>query len=133
MTRNGSLDLRQYASEEFIIYVLLKINPSVIVYLMNTQIIQCIRKYIQERYIGGGVIKVSDVSKYCECSDGIILKGLVKLEELGEVEIEKRYSCPNFHYMRKHEFPFCSECNEEYPEELINVYFYFKPLATVKV
>jgi hypothetical protein len=100
---------------------------------MNTQVIKCIRKYIKEKYIGGGVIKVSDVSNYCEYSDGIIIKGLVELEKLGEVKIDKRYSCPDFHYIREDEFPFCSECNEEYPEELINVYFYFKPLATVKM
>ncbi len=100
---------------------------------MDTQVVKCIRKYIKEKYIGGGVIKVSDVSNYCECSDGIILKGLVELEKLGEVKIEKRYSCPDFHYIREYELPFCSECNKEYPEELINVYFYFKPLATIKM
>ncbi|MGL6342523.1 MAG: hypothetical protein ACRC80_25690 [Waterburya sp.] len=100
---------------------------------MVTQVIECIRKYIKNEYIGGGVIKVSDVSNYCGFSDGIILKELVKLEKLGEVKIERRYSCPNFHYIRECEFPFCSECNEEYPEELVNVYFYFKPLATVKM
>ncbi|WP_319420030.1 hypothetical protein [Pleurocapsa sp. FMAR1] len=100
---------------------------------MDTQAIKCIRKYIEDKYIGGGVVKVSDVSAYCGCSDGIILKGLVRLEELGEVKIEKRYSCPDFHYIRENEFPFCSECDQKYPEELINVYFYFKPLATVRM
>ncbi|MEM7595908.1 MAG: hypothetical protein AAF383_31145 [Cyanobacteria bacterium P01_A01_bin.83] len=100
---------------------------------MNTHVIKCIRKYIEYQYIGGGVIKVSDVSAYCGCSDGIILKALVQLEELGEVKIDKRYSCPDFHYIRENEFPFCCECNKKYPEELINVYFYFKPLATVKM
>lgn len=100
---------------------------------MFTQVIECIRKYIEKEYIGGGVIKVSDVSNYCGFSDGIIIKGLVKLEELGEVRIEKRYFCPELHYVNEYEFPFCPECNAEYPEELVNVYFYFKPLATVKV
>jgi hypothetical protein len=91
-------------------------------------VMDCIRKYIKEEYRGGGVIKVSDVSIYCQCSEGNLIKSLSKLEKLGEVRIEKRYSCPDFHYMRNHEIPFCSECDYEYPEELINVYFYFKPL-----
>jgi hypothetical protein len=100
---------------------------------VNTQVVDCIRRYIREKYIGGGVIKVSDVADCCEYSDGIILKNLVELEKLGEVRIEKRYSCPEFHYMRDDEIPFCSKCDEEYPEELINVYYYFKPLVTVKM
>lgn len=100
---------------------------------MDTQAIKCIKKYIEERYMRGGVVKVSDVSAYCGCSDGIILRALVQLEKFGEVKIEKRYSCPDFHYIRENELPFCYDCNQEYPDELINVYFYFKPLATVKV
>ena len=98
---------------------------------MDIHIIDCIRKYVKEEYIGGGVVKVSNVSKYCRCSEGIIIKELTELEKLGEVRIEKRYSCPFFHYMRDAEVPFCSDCNETYLEELINVYFYFKPLIKI--
>jgi hypothetical protein len=97
--------------------------------MMNIHIMDCIREFIREEYIGGGVIRVSDVSRYCNCIEGTLIKNLVELEKLGELEIEKRYFCPEFHYIRDHELPACSECGCEYPEELINVYFYFKPLT----
>lgn len=96
---------------------------------MDIHITSCIRKYVKEEYIGGGVIKISDVSNYCKCSQGRLIKELVSLEKLGEVRIEKRYSCPYFHYIRDGEKLFCDECDEEYSEEDINVYFYFKPLT----
>jgi hypothetical protein len=92
--------------------------------------IDCIRKFIEDNY-KGGVVKVSDVSKEYGFSEGQIIKALSVLEKLGEVRIEKRYSCPEFHYMRAGDLPFCTECDDEYPVELINVYFYFKPLTKV--
>jgi hypothetical protein len=95
--------------------------------MMNPNVVDCIKKYIEDEY-KGGLVKVSDLSIYCGHSQGIMLRNLSLLEEAGEVRIEKRYSCPDFHYMRDSEFPYCSECDDEYPEELINVYFYFKPL-----
>ena len=98
---------------------------------MDIQAIDCIRRFVDLEYIGGGVIKVSDVSGYCNCSEGIIIRALVEMEKLGEVRIEKRYSCPEFHYIRDDELPFCSECDEEYSIDLINVYFYFKPLKKI--
>jgi hypothetical protein len=97
--------------------------------VMNIHVMDCVRKYIKKEYIGGGVIKVSDVSKYCDCSEGALIKALVELENHGEVRIEKRYACPEFHSIRDCEVPFCSECDIDYPEEFINVYFYFKPLT----
>jgi len=100
--------------------------------MLDISIVKCIRKYIKEKYVGGGVIKVSDVSDYCGYSHGSIIKALSALEKSQEVKIEKRYSCPEFHYMRDSDFPLCEECGHEYPEELINVYFYFKPLILVK-
>jgi hypothetical protein len=98
---------------------------------MDIRIINCIRQYIKERY-KGGLIKVSDLSSYCQHSEGTIIRGLVELENLGEGKIEKRYSCPSFHTVREDEVPFCSECDYEYPQQQINVYLYFKPLVTAK-
>jgi hypothetical protein len=95
---------------------------------MNTNIMDCIRKYIEDEY-KGGLVKVSDLSNYCNQSQGKLLRELALLEQIGEVKVERRYSCPYFHYMRNEELPHCSECDDEYPEELINVYFYFKPLV----
>jgi hypothetical protein len=97
---------------------------------MDLQVLNCIRRFIKDRY-AGGFVKISDLSEYCSYSEGLIIKTLVQLEGLGEVTIEKRYSCPDFHYIRSNEFPYCSECDEEYSEDLINVYFYFKPLINI--
>ena len=97
---------------------------------MMVKPIDCIRKFIEDNY-KGGVVKVSDVSSECGFSEGKIIKALSEMEKLGEVKIEERYSCPNFHYMRESDLPFCLDCDEEYPVELINVYFYFKPLIKV--
>jgi hypothetical protein len=95
---------------------------------MDVRIINCIRKYIKEKYVGG-VIKISDIARHCQISEGRVIKGLVELEDLGEGKIEKRYSCPEFHTIKTDEMPFCGECDYEYPQEQINVYFYFKPLV----
>jgi len=100
--------------------------------MLDTDVMKCIREYVSEKYVGG-VISISDVSLYCGCSEGKLLRGLVALEKQDEIKIEKRYSCPEFHYLREESLPYCDECDYEYPEEMINVYFYFKPLATVKV
>ncbi len=89
--------------------------------------IQCINNYIEERY-GGGLIKVSDVAKYRGVSQGKVIAALTIMERSGEVKIETRYSCPHFHFVRQSEIPYCSDCNQEYSEEELNVYVYFKPL-----
>lgn len=96
---------------------------------MDAQIIGQIRKYIQEQYIGGGIIAVPDVSRYCSCSDETVIEGLTELEELGEVKIVRRYFCYELHHIREFEYPYCSECNDDCPESLIDTYYYFKPLS----
>ena len=98
---------------------------------MDVQVINCIKQYINKNY-HGGLIKVADISAYCQCSEGKIISGLVELENLGEGKIEKRYSCPACHTVREDEVPFCSECDYEYPQQQINVYLYFKPLVTAR-
>ena len=95
---------------------------------MDVRIINCIRQYIKEKYVGG-VIKISDIAHHCQISEGRVIKGLVELEDLGEGKIEKRYSCPQFHTLDISEVPFCPECDYEYPQDQINVYLYFKPLV----
>jgi hypothetical protein len=46
---------------------------------MDVRIINCIRQYIKEKYVGG-VIKISDIARYCQISEGRVIKGLVELE-----------------------------------------------------
>jgi hypothetical protein len=97
---------------------------------MNNDIIQCIKKYSQENY-RGGLIGISDLAKYCNESEGMIFKGLVKLEKSKEFRIITRHFCPETHIMSNESTPYCESCNLRYSNELVNILVYCQPISSI--
>lgn len=93
---------------------------------MSSAIAKCIRKYIKDEY-SGGVIGISKLAAYCNCSEGVILAHLANLEAEGEVKILKRYFCPEGHPIPLDSVPLCEECNYPYSKLYITLVIYVEP------
>lgn len=95
---------------------------------MNSTTIQCIKRYIREKYSGGGLIGISDLSDYCQEIEGDVYVNLLELKKQGEIEIVKRYFCPETHRIPNDLVPYCPECDYEYSEGYITVVILIQPV-----
>jgi hypothetical protein len=94
---------------------------------MNIDTLLCIKKYIKENFFGG-LIGISDLAEYCKQSEGKIYVSLSKLEKQGEIQIIKRYFCPETHQIQNDSLPYCHECDYEYSEAYITTVVYVLPI-----
>lgn len=99
---------------------------------MEAETSKCIREYIKHQY-SGGLIGISTLAEYCRVSEGKLYITLFVMQKHGEVEIIKRYFCPEGHPLPiSNEESFCEECDYLYPNEQIDIKVYIQP-KTVKV
>lgn len=99
---------------------------------MEAETSKCIREYIDHQY-RGGVIGISTLAEYCHVSEGKLYTVLFVMQKHGEIEIIKRYFCPEGHPLPiSNEKSFCEECDYLYPNEQIDIKVYIQP-KTVKV
>ncbi len=96
--------------------------------MMNTNIIECIRKYIREESYNQELIGISDLAEYCHQIEGEIYVNLLALKKLGEVEIIIRDFCPEVHPMSKEVVPYGQEYEAENSDEYITTTVYIKPI-----
>jgi hypothetical protein len=94
---------------------------------MSQHIIQCIQNYIAVNY-SGGLIGISDLAEYCNKSEGDIYVGLISLEKKGDIEVVRRYFCPQGHLIEKYQVPYCESCDYAYSHLYIVQCIYVKPL-----
>jgi hypothetical protein len=99
---------------------------------MSNPTAQCIRKYIKEKYIGGGLIGISDLANFCQKPEGVIFVALTELEDENEVRIITRYFCPDTHYIPKDSVPYCPTCGLKYPKAFIHALVFAEPLKIAK-
>lgn len=99
---------------------------------MATIFTECIKQYINTEYRQGGLIGISDLAEYCKTSEGKIIVALIELERAGEIEIIKRYFCPEAHFIPASNITYCQICDYDYSEDLITASIYVKPLNFVK-
>lgn len=92
---------------------------------------ECIRRYINTEYRQGGLIGISVLATYCETSEGKIIVALAELENNQEVEVIKRYFCPETHFIFLDKVPYCQICDYNYSENFITTKIYIKPLKTI--
>lgn len=94
---------------------------------MEAETSKCIRKYFEHQY-RGGVIGISTLAEHCHVSEGKLYKTLFVMQKHGELEIIKRYFCPEGHRLKlKNEKSFCDECDYMYPNEQIDILVYIQP------
>ena len=98
---------------------------------MNTNIIECIRKYIRDEYSHQGLIGISDLAEYCHQIEGEIYVNLLALKKLGEVEIIIRDFCPEVDKMCKEVVPYGQECEDEDSAKDITTTVHIKPIKTI--
>ncbi|MEH2446336.1 MAG: hypothetical protein V7K18_11270 [Nostoc sp.] len=99
---------------------------------MTTNFSECIRRYINTEYRQGGLIGLSALAAYCKTSEGKIIVALIDLQSRGEVEIIKRYFCPDAHFISSDKAPYCQVCDYNYSEDFITTVIYVKPLKLAR-
>jgi hypothetical protein len=90
--------------------------------------VSCIKEYIDTQYRGGGLIGISDLAEYCKLQEGLIYVSLIQMQNQGIIEVVKRYHCPVAHVIATRQYPYCSECDYSYADDLITSLIYVKPL-----
>jgi len=94
---------------------------------MNMNTVLCIKQYIREKY-SGGLIGISDLAEYCKELEGNIYVNLLQLKKEGEINIVKRYFCPETHRIQNDLVPYCSDCDYEYSEAYVTTLIYIQPI-----
>jgi hypothetical protein len=94
---------------------------------MKNTVAECIRRYIEIHY-DGGLIGISDLAEYCGQSEGDIYVELLELSQSGEIEIIKRFFCPEGHSIISSNLPFCEDCNFSYSNLYITTIILIQPL-----
>ncbi|MBW4563975.1 MAG: hypothetical protein KME32_23105 [Mojavia pulchra JT2-VF2] len=99
---------------------------------MTTNFSECISRYINTEYRQGGLIGLSTLAAYCKTSEGKIIVALTDLQSRGEVEIIKRYFCPDAHFISLEKAPYCQVCDYNYSENFITTIILVKPLHVAR-
>jgi hypothetical protein len=94
---------------------------------METRIASCIQEYIDEFY-QGGLIGISDIANYCNTKEGEVYVSLVQLQSSGELQVIKRYFCPEFHQVDiSDRESYCESCDLKYSNNQIEIAIYVQP------
>lgn len=95
---------------------------------MEPRTANCVRKYIEGHY-QGGLIGISDIADYCHVIEGELYKTFLDLQASGELEVIKRYFCPEFHRVDPgNTTTYCESCEFTYPNSQLEVAIYIQPL-----
>jgi hypothetical protein len=95
---------------------------------MKSSTTECIQHYI-ESYYTGGYIGISDLADYCKKSEGEIYMSLISLQQMGDIEIIKRFFCPQEHIIDISDVPYCNDCDYRYSNLYITTVIYVHPLT----
>ncbi len=90
----------------------------------------CIRKYIDLEH-KGGLIGIGDLATYCSSLEGEVYSALTVMQGNQELQIIKRYYCPEGHVVRTLDLhrTYCQECELYYSNHDFRVLILVDPVV----